>query len=54
MGLTQEEVAELINVRRETIGRWERGSHVPQEICKEKLEEILSNWETLTEMSNKL
>jgi len=53
MGLSQKEVAKLVNVQRETISRWERESHVPQQICVDKLEEILRNWETLIGMSNK-
>ena len=54
MGLSQVEVAKLINVRRETIGRWERESHVPRNICKSKLVEILNDWDTLIGMSDKL
>jgi len=54
MGITQEEVAKLINVRRETIGTWERGINIPQEICKDKLSEIFFQWETLIVMSDKL
>ena len=54
MGLSQQEVAELMNVRRETIGRWERESNVPQLICFHKLDEILRNWETIIGMSDKL
>lgn len=53
MGLSQTEVAKLINVRRETISRWERESHVPQKICFDSLDKILRNWETLIGMSNK-
>lgn len=54
MGLTQQEVAELMNVRRETIGRWERLNNIPQSICEMKLQEILDNWETIIGMSDKL
>ena len=54
MGLSQQEVAELMSVRRETIGRWERGSNIPQCICEMKLQEILNNWETIIGMSDKL
>ena len=43
MGFSQQEVAELMSVRRETIGHWERGDNVPQSICKTKLEGILNN-----------
>ena len=54
MGLSQQKVAKFMNIRRETIGRWERELNVPQEICKDKLEEILITWETLIGMSDKL
>ena len=51
-GLSQKDMAEKINVRRETISRWERGSHIPQSICLIKLREVLDNLENLIEMSN--
>ena len=54
MGLSQVEVAELMNVRRETIGHWEREDNVPQNICKSNLEGILNDWEKLIGMSDKL
>lgn len=54
MGLTQEEVAELMNVRRETIGTWERETNTPNPICENKLQGILNNWEKLIGMSDKL
>ncbi len=54
MGLSQVEVAKLMNIRRETIGHWERLDNVPQNICRFKLEKILNNWETLIGMSDKL
>jgi len=54
MGLSQLEVAELMNVRRETIGHWEREDNVPQSICEMKLQEILDNWEKIIGMSDKL
>lgn len=54
MGLSQLEVAELMNVRRETIGRWEREDNVPQSICEMKLQELLDNWEKIIGMSDKL
>lgn len=54
MGLSQQEVAELMSVRRETIGHWEREDNVPQSICEMKLQEILDNWETIISMSDKL
>ena len=54
MGLSQLEVAELMNVRRETIGHWEREDNVPQSICEMKLQEILDSWETIIGMSDKL
>jgi len=54
MGLSQLEVAELMNVRRETIGHWEMEDNVPQSICEMKLQEILDSWETIIGMSDKL
>ena len=54
MGLSQLEVAELMSVRRETIGHWEREDNVPQNICKSNLEKILNSWEKLIGMSDKL
>ena len=54
MGLTQKEVAKLMNVRRETIGTWERGTNTPNPICENKLQGILNNWEKLIGMSDKL
>ncbi len=54
IGLSQLKVAGLMNIRRETIGHWEREDNVPQNICKSKLEEILNNWEKLIGMSDKL
>ena len=54
MGLIQKEVAELMNVRRETIGTWERGTNTPNPICKNKLQGILNDWEKLIGMSDKL
>ena len=54
MGISQQEFAKLMNVRRETIGHWEREDNVPQNICKTKLEGILNNWEKLIGMSDKL
>ncbi len=54
MGLSQLELAELMNIRRETIGHWEREDNVPQNICKSNLEKILNDWEKLIDMSDKL
>ena len=54
MGVSQEKVAKLVSVRRETIGRWERGDNIPQDICGQKLEELLNDWEKLIGMSDKL
>lgn len=54
MGLSQQDLAERMNVRRETIGRWERAKHAPQLICFNKLDEMLTNFETIIELSNKL
>ena len=54
MGLSQLEVAELMNIRRETIGHWERLDNVPQNICKSNLEKILNDWDKLIGMSDKL
>ncbi len=54
MGFSQLEVAEMMNVRRETIGHWEREDNIPQSICKTKLQGILNNWEKLIGMSDKL
>lgn len=54
MGLSQLEVAELMNIRRETIGHWEREDNVPQNICKSNLEKILNDWDKLIGMSDKL
>lgn len=54
MGLSQQEIAELMNVRRETIGHWEREDNTPQLICFHKLDEILRNWEKIISMSDKL
>jgi len=54
MGLSQKDMAERMNVRRETIGRWERAKHYPQSICIHKLDELLTNYETIIELSNKL
>ena len=54
MGLTQREAAKLMNVRRETIGTWERGTNTPNPICEMKLQGILNNWEKLIGMSDKL
>ena len=54
MGFSQQEVAELMSVRRETIGRWERGSNIPQSICEMKLQELLNSWEKIIELSDKL
>ena len=54
MGLSQTEVAEIMSVRRETIGRWERNDNIPQLICFHKLDEILGNWEKIIGMSDKL
>ena len=54
MGISQEEASKLLQVRRETIGRWERELNVPQKICESMLEAILNNWENLIAMSDKL
>lgn len=54
MGISQLEVGELMGVRRETIGRWEREDNVPQSICEIKLQELLDNWEKIIGMSDKL
>ena len=54
MGLSQLEVAELMNIRRETIGHWEREDNAPQNICKSNLEKILNDWEKLINFSDKL
>ncbi len=54
MGISQQKVAKLMSVRRETIGHWEREDNSPQSICKTKLEGILNNWEKLIGMSDKL
>ena len=54
MGLSQLEVAELMRVRRETIGHWEREDNVPQNICKSNLEKLLNDWDKLIGMSDKL
>ena len=54
MGLTQTEVAKLMNVRRETIGTWERGYNTPNPICEMKLQGILAGWDKLIGMSDKL
>ena len=54
MGLSQLEVAELMSVRRETIGHWEKENNVPQNICKSNLEKILDDWDKLIGMSDKL
>lgn len=54
MGLSQADIAKRMDVRRETIGRWERGLNVPQNICLYKLLAILRNFETLIGMSHKL
>ena len=54
MGISQQEVAELMGVRRETIGHWEREDNIPQSICKMKLQELLDNWEKIISMSDKL
>jgi transcriptional regulator with XRE-family HTH domain len=52
-GLTQKEFAKLMNVRRETIGRWERESHVPNPICEDKLSKLLDEYEIFMGMSDK-
>lgn len=52
-GLSQEDIATRMNVRRETIGRWERGSHIPQKICESKLNEILAYLKDLIKVKNK-
>jgi len=54
MGLSQLEVAELMNIRRETIGHWEREDNVPQKICLFLLNNVLDDWEKLIGMSDKL
>ena len=54
MGVSQKEVAKLMNVSRKTIGRWERKENVPQDICGQKLEELLNDWDKLINMSDKL
>lgn len=54
MGLTQDEFAKLMNVRRETIGRWEREDHFPNPICEEKLSKLLDEYEIFIGMSSKL
>jgi len=54
MGISQQETAELMSVRRETIGHWERSDNEPQSICKMKLQELLDNWEKIIGMSDKL
>ena len=54
MGLTQVEVAKLMNVRRETIGTWERETNTPNPICVTKLQGILDGWDKLIGMSDKL
>lgn len=54
MGISQQEVAELMSVRRETIGHWEREDNVLRSICEMKLQELLNNWETIIGMSDKL
>ena len=54
MGLTQTEVAKLMQVRRETIGTWERGYNTPNPICESKLQGLLDDWGKLIGMSDKL
>lgn len=54
IGISQQEVAELMSVRRETIGHWEREDNIPQSICEMKLQELLDNWEKIIGYSDKL
>lgn len=52
-GLSQKDIADRISVRRETIGRWERGDNIPRKICENKLNEILIYLEDLIKVKNK-
>jgi len=53
MGLSQKDFAEQVGVRRETISRWENEKHEPQQICEDKLNEILDNYDKIIGLSDK-
>ena len=53
MGLSQKDFAEQVGVCRETISRWESGKHKPQQICEDKLNEILDNYDKIIGLSDK-
>lgn len=40
-GLTQAEVSERLRVSRETVARWENGTHVPSQDVAERLARLL-------------
>ncbi len=54
MGFSQSDIAKRMNVSRRTISNWEREVNLPQDICREKLNKILDNFETIIGDSDKI